>query len=189
MSQPAAITAAFLDKILTLLAPLFLAATGGDMAAARDAVRSTLANSHARTDAELRLTALVIAFGFGALDALGKAVDPDLSVNQVLRLRTNATALSRASHQNQAVLDRMHKAEPAEPAPEPELAEPDLPASIETEDLVSFTRAIAPARTQPPAPLTRQQRRAAERADEKAKRQHDYQVRRAALLGLEATRQ
>jgi hypothetical protein len=188
MSQPAAITAAFLDRILTLLAPLFLAATGGDMVAARDAVRSTLASYHARTDAELRLAALVIAFGFGALDALGKAVDPDLSLNQVLRLRGNATALSRASHQNQAVLDRLHKVGPAEPAPEPG-AEPDLPASVETQDLVSFTRAIAPARTQPPAPLTRQQRRAAERADEKAKRQQDYQVRRAALLGLQGAQQ
>ena len=75
-----------------------------------DAVRASLASSHARTDAELRLAALVIAFGFGALDALGKAVDPELSLNQVLRLRSNATALSRAGHQNQAVLNTMESA-------------------------------------------------------------------------------
>jgi hypothetical protein len=181
MSQPTpptTITAAFLDKILTLLAPLFLAATGGDIEAARDAVRSTLASYHARSDTELRLVALIIAFGFGALDALGKAVSPDLSLNQILRLRSNATALSRAGHQNQALLDKLRKHDDATPPP----ADPDLPTSAETEDLISFARSVMQARTQQAAPLSRQQRRAAERAAEKTKRQQDYQARRAALL-------
>jgi hypothetical protein len=178
--QPATITAAFLDKLLTLLAPLFLTATGGNVEAARDAVRSTLASYHARTDTELRLIALIIAFGFGALDALGKAAGPDLSLNQVMRLRSNATSLSRAGHQNQAVLDKLRQQGSAEPAPDPEPAEPDLPATAETEDLISFARSVMQAATRPAAALSRQQRRAAERAAEKARRQQDFQRRHTA---------
>jgi hypothetical protein len=179
MSQPASITAAFLDKILTLLAPIFLSAAGGDTNTARDAVRASLACYNARTDGELRLAALTVAFGFGALDALGRAVDPDLSFNQMMRLRSNATALSRAGHQNQAVLDTLRKQTASEPAPEPEPAEPELPASTETPDLVAFVRSVAQTRTQP-APLSRQQRRAAERAAEKTRVQQQEEARRAA---------
>jgi hypothetical protein len=63
MSQPVALTPAFLDKLLTVLAPLFLTAAGGDMGTAREAVRSTLASYLARNDNQLRLAALVLAFG------------------------------------------------------------------------------------------------------------------------------
>jgi hypothetical protein len=180
MSQPVAITAAFLDKILALLAPLFLTAAGGDVEAAREAVRSSLACYNARSDGELRLAALIVAFGFGALDALSRAVDADLSFNQMMRLRSNATALSRAGHQNQAVLDTLRKQAASEPAPEPEPVEADLPDSIETPALVAFARAIQPIRTQSAAPLSRQQRRASERAAEKARRQQHEDSRRTA---------
>ncbi len=180
MSQPAAVTSAFLDKILTLLAPLFLTAAGGKLEVARDAVRSTLTCYNARTDEELRLAALIVAFSFGALDALSQAASPDLSLNQILRLRGNAVALSRASNKNEAALDQLHE---QDPAAEAEPAEPELPASIETPALVAFARTAAAPRTQAAeAPMTRQQRRAAERAAEKAKRQQDYQARRAASL-------
>jgi hypothetical protein len=188
---PVTITAVFLDKILTLLAPLFLAATGGDVSLAREAVRATLAGYNARTDDEVRLAALVVAFGFGALDALGQAANPDLSLNQVMRLRSNATALSRAGHQNQAVLDKVRKQASAEPAPEPEPAapelpasieppvSPELPASIETPDLLAFARSVMQARTlATAAPLSRQQRRAAERHAEKARLRQKEDARR-----------
>jgi hypothetical protein len=144
MSQPAVITPAFLDRILTLLAPLFLGATGGDMAAARDTVRSTLASYHVRTDNEVRLAALVVAFGFGALDALSKAANRELSLDQVMDLRDNATALSAAGHQNQAVLDRLRKPRQAEPAPDPEPA--GVPAGTNVNDLRSFERSGPQAR-------------------------------------------
>jgi hypothetical protein len=178
MSQPG-VTAAFLDRIITLLAPLFLAATGGDVEAARDTVRVTLASYNARNDTELRLAALIVAFGFGALDALGKAVNPGLSLDQVMRLRSHATALSRAGHQNQAVLDKLHKQGSGESAP----ARTDLPASTEAEDLLAFAR--MPARSKAPAaPPTGPQRRAAE----KAKRQQEYRARLAGLAGGSTTR-
>ncbi len=203
--QSATITAALLDRIIRLLAPLFLDATAGDLIAARDAARGMLASYNSRDDEELRLHALVIAFGFGALDALAQAAGSGLSLNQVMRLRSNATALSRAGHQNQAVLDRCRKQSAAEPAPEPEPAQTELPDSLRTADLVAFTRhgkraplALPPDETAPlrqapldqprppsaPAatPLTRQQRRAAEREAEKRQRRLDHQARKAALL-------
>lgn len=132
MSQQAVVSPAFLDQILTLLAPLFLAAAGGDSEAARDAVRQTLAEHRARNDNELRLSALVVAFGFGALDALSKAANKDLSLDEVMDLRDSAIALSTAEHQSQLTLDKLQKRPPTAAMPA------DLPASAESRDLVAF---------------------------------------------------
>jgi hypothetical protein len=162
-----AITAAFLDKILGFLAQFFLAGGSDDVAAARAIAGEMLASYGARTNKEIRLAALNIAFSFGALDSLGRSVAPDLSVNQVLRLRGNANSLHRAAHKSQDALDRLQGAE-AEPALEQ--PEPELPASAATPDLVAFTR---------PAPLSRQQRRAAERQAEKLRLRQQEEARRA----------
>jgi hypothetical protein len=134
MSQLLAITPAFLDCILTLLEPLFLPATAGDSEAARATVRETLADYGARTDDELRLAALVVAFGFGALDALGKAANKDLSLDEVMDLRDSATALSTAADKSQVALDRLQKQRPARVQPA------TLPDSMEGRDLVTFAR-------------------------------------------------
>jgi hypothetical protein len=163
MTQPTAQTtaqptAAFQDKILTLLAPLFLVATGGDVGAARETVRATLVDYRARTDDELRLAALVVAFGFGALDALSRAANPDLTLEAVMDLRDNAIALSQAGDRTQAALDRLLKRRPDETR---STAEPtDLPASIEVDDLLTFARKQAPVG----------------RADVKAKQQRDFRT-------------
>jgi hypothetical protein len=213
MSQPAIITVALLDRILGLLAPIFLVAAGGDMEAARAAVNSMLACYNVRTDEELRLVALTIAFSFGALDALGLAANPDLSLNQVLRLRGNATALSRASHQSRATFDKQRKQPQAEPDARAE--ETPLPASVEAPDLSAFARSVMRARNEAPvsvapvlaapvlaapvlaapvriaaapaAPLSRQQRRAGERQAEKVQRRQEHDIRRAALLAARET--
>jgi hypothetical protein len=116
MTRPAAITPAFLDRILALLAPLFLAAAGGATEAAREAAGSALAGHYPRTDNELRLAALVVAFGFAALDTLGRAANEALSLDEVMDLRDNATALSAAGDQSQAMLDRAHRQIEPKPA-------------------------------------------------------------------------
>jgi hypothetical protein len=64
-----------------------------------------LQSYHARSEDELRLAALIVAFGRGAIDTLGMAASPDLPPNLVPRLSDNTVALSRAGHQNQRVLD------------------------------------------------------------------------------------
>lgn len=137
MSQSVDVTPAFLDRILTLLAPLFLAATGGDMEVARETVRETLADYGARTDNELRLAALVVSFGFGSLDALSKAANSALSLDEVMDLRDNATALSDAGYQCQTALDKLQRQRPVKSVAA------DLPASLEGPELVMLARAAA----------------------------------------------
>jgi hypothetical protein len=84
-----------------------------------------------------------------------------------MRLRSSATALSRAEHRNRAVLDQLRKTVSDKPAPEP--ADPELPASIETPDLIAFARSVMQTRRPAiAARLSRQQRRAAKRQAEKA---------------------
>nr|WP_294524029.1 hypothetical protein [uncultured Rhodopila sp.] len=166
MLNPTAFTAAVLDRILALLAPLFLAATGGDAEAARSAAGALLASYEPRTNRELRFAALAIAFSFGALDALSRSADSALTLNQVLRLRGNANALNRAAQQNESRLEKRS------PQPEADAAEAELPASSDIEDLVNFVRppAASPA-------LSRQQRRFLERKEEK-QRQREQETAR-----------
>jgi hypothetical protein len=166
MSRPGAITATALEKVLGFLAPLFMTGAQGDAAVAMAAAREILASYGPRNNKEIRLAALTIAFSFGALDSLSRAVAADLSVNQVLRLRGNANSLHRAAHKSQEALDHLQQAEA-----EPSMDEPleDLPASIQTPDLVAFAR---------PVPLSRQQRRAAERQAEKIRLRQQEAARR-----------
>jgi hypothetical protein len=141
MSNAASFTPAVLDRILAFLAALFLPSTAGNLEAARDAAGALLASYEVRTDRQLRLAALAIAFSFGALDSLSRAAEPDLPVNQVLRLRGNANALNRAAQQNEAKLDKS--------IGQPEAARPDEPRDLPPRRAVSG-RSVPPA-----APLRR----------------------------------
>lgn len=204
MLFPATITAIVLQRILVFLAPLFLDKETNDTHEAWQAARETLASYGARTNRELRLAALTIAFGFGALDALCRANDPALALNQVIRLRGNANALNRAANQNENKLEKLQKQQPAEtnPADQPQTADDDaLPATSETPDLITFAR-IRPATASqapetistatqavptPPKPaiptatvyLSRQQRREAERKAEKSRLRQLAEAKRA----------
>jgi hypothetical protein len=209
------ITAAVLDKILGFLAPLFIDIVVGDSAAARDAAQSMLDSYGARNDRELRFAALSIAFSFGALDALSRAADRDLPMNQVLRLRGNANALNRAAQQNETRLEKAQRQSVEETMPVPlrltpalpdrrlpelevpeldgpefdrpelDLLHSDLPASSATQDLVDFVRATWKAEkaaagvAQPAEPMSRQQRRLAERQAEKQRQRELAQARLA----------
>ena len=171
------ITAAVLNKLVGFLAPLFIDAIAGDAAGARDAAKAMLDSYGARTDRELRLATLAIAFSLGALDALSRAVDRDLSINQVLRLRGNANALNRAAEQNENRLEKLLRQ--VEAATGNATPEPDMPATSATDDLVAFVRsswkAEKAAATQP-APLSRQQRRFADRQAEKQQQREQEQA-------------
>ncbi len=167
--HPAAITATVLERILAFLAPIFLDAAGGNNDTAREAARSALACYDARTNRELRLAALAIAFSFGALDALSKAANPDLTLNQVMRLRGNATSLHRSADKAERALAQERQEPDEQPAPEP-----DLPSSTATPDLVAFAKAAAP--------MSRQQRRFAERQAEKQRQRRAEEARKAQRL-------
>jgi hypothetical protein len=196
MSQPASITAAVFEKILAFLAPLFLVAGTGDIRAAQEAAGAILASYGARTNRELRFAALSIAFGFGALESLSRAADPELALNQVLRLRGNANALNRAAQQNETRLDKLLAQPPVDlQALEatPDVPAEVLPTSSATADLLAFARsklksmmtvatpaASAPSTASVPViPLSRQQRRAAERKTEKVRQRQPEEARLA----------
>jgi hypothetical protein len=156
MPPPAALAAslpsAILKTVLLRLAVLFLSGTGGNLIEARHAASQMLAAYHPETEDELRLAAEIISFSLHALEALSQAADPEMSLNQKLRLRGSAVSLSRESHKCQRRLDQLQKARltgiPAEPAnaasaPVPEPAKPTVEKAL---DLIEATRdAIASA--------------------------------------------
>ena len=109
----ASFPASLVDTLLCGLAPLFLLGAAGDITAARQAAAAMLQDSCPESEEELRLAAQVIAFGLHALQALGQAMDRDLSLTRILRLRGSAVSLSRESGKAQRRLDQIRKARQA----------------------------------------------------------------------------
>jgi hypothetical protein len=164
MPLPVSITASVFERILGFLTPLFRDNDVDDASSAREAARDVLSSYGARTNRELRIAALCIAFGFGALDALSRAAAPELPLNQVMRLRGNANALNRAAQQNESRLEKLQK-QPPVAADETKAATVDepvetLPATSATADLLAY------------APD-------GERKAEKAQKQREGEARRA----------
>jgi hypothetical protein len=176
MSLFPAVTPVFLERIITLLVPLFLTAAGGDAESAGHAARCMIASYDVETEEEIRLAAEIASFGFGALDALSASMDPDLSPRAVLRLRGSANAQHRSAHQCQRTLDRLRQqrrissAQPAKPVQPPEHGQVD-PAKL----------AQPVKQGAPVVPVSRQQRRAMQRALDKAQRQQAEHARREAM--------
>ncbi len=134
MSLNATLPDAIIQTVLDRLAILFLAGAAGDITHARAAAAQMLADYGPRNRQELRLAAEIISFSFHALEALGQAATPGMSLTRVLRLRGSAVSLSRESHKAQRRLDQMQRdrrmgkaaAPTAEPAdPRPAAAEPE----------------------------------------------------------------
>ncbi len=176
MSLFPTIAPAFLEQIVAHLVHLFIRGAGGDEAAARHAVLSTLAAYDPTDEQELRLAAEIISFGFAALEALAKAMNPDLSLSAILRLRGNANAAHRSGHQCQRSLDKLRK-ERRTAAGLAAARTPGTPAN--TADTAEATHASHPVSTQPdPRPdQSRQQRREHERKALKAQRKQTERAR------------
>jgi hypothetical protein len=179
------ITPLFLDYIIGLLVPLFRTAAGGDEAAACHTAKCLLASYDVETEDEMRLAAAIASFSFGALDALSKSMDPDLSLNAMLRLRGSANAQHRSAHQCERRLDKLRKErrslttgiETELPAPEPPTNQTCVPSASQ------------PGPVQPRTEITvsRQQRRAIERTVAKAQRHQTEQTRRDAMRAMRTT--
>ena len=153
MSSFPLVTPAFLEEMVACLLHLFIRGAGGDEAAARHAVLSTLAAYDAKDEQELRLAAEIISFGFAGLEALARAMNPDLPLNAVLRLRGNANAAHRSGHQCQRTLDKLRKERRTvavhSPAPTRSAVPPEAAAASQP----------APNQPAPLPDLSRQQRR------------------------------
>lgn len=148
MSPTTNLPAAILDMVLAHLALLYLAATGGDLAAARHAAGQMLAAYHPETPDELHLAAEIISFSAHALEALGQASGPDLPLTKILRLRGGAVSLSRESHKSHRKLDQLQTVRRAgTPMPQAEAA-PIRPRIENALALIEATRQATPAPTQ-----------------------------------------
>ena len=90
--------------IITYLTPMFLATAGGDVQYARMAATEAVKAYKAHEHVDLLYIAQIIAFGLAILDSLNRSMADNLSVTQVLRLRSNAASLSRAAERCQRVL-------------------------------------------------------------------------------------
>jgi hypothetical protein len=187
MSLLPSISVVFLETIIAPLIPWYLTAAGGDLELARETILTMLASYNVDTEQEARLAVEIAFFSLGAMAALGKSMDPDLPLNAVLRLRGSANALQRSKHQCQRVLDGLRKERRmAGTAPKPQHPIPEQ--TPEQPGIADAAQSVQPAAAQPaaiqPKPeftLTRQQRRAVERAVEKAQRKHAEQLRRDAM--------
>ncbi len=118
MSIPATIPQAILDTVLGRLAVLFLAATLGDITAARAAAEHMLATYNPQTPGELTLAAEIVSLQFHSLEALAQATGAGISLNQQTRLRGSAVSLTRESHKARRRLDQLQKSrQTAAPTP------------------------------------------------------------------------
>jgi hypothetical protein len=114
-----------INLIVTLLAPMFLAAAGGNFDLARMAAAETIEAYRAETEADLIAIAQIIGFGLAALGSLSLSMEDNLSPSMTLRLRGNANACNRSAQQNRNALKDNRQDPPiAAPAPPPE-ADPD----------------------------------------------------------------
>ena len=112
-----------LNLVVTLIAPVFLSVTGGDLTLARATARDAINDYRARDHADLLAIAQIVGFGLASIGSLGLSMAEDLPLSLVLRLRGNAISCNRAAEQNRKARLKLQS---REPAPRP-LAEPTIP--------------------------------------------------------------
>jgi hypothetical protein len=100
---------------------MFLAIAGGNLTHACAAATETLNSYHAQTQHDLVTIAKIIAFGLATIASLSRSMEDDLTLNQVLRLRSNANATDRSEHRNRQALEKSQACQAAEPRHETEI--------------------------------------------------------------------
>jgi hypothetical protein len=154
MTFPATIAQATLDMVIGGLALLFLTGAGGDLTQAYHAASQMLAAYNAETPDELGLAAEIISLQLHTLEALSDASDPELSLNNILRLRGGAVSLSRESHKARRRLDQLQRGRRAGTMVQPaeaqsEAAQPQ-PAPVQAAPVQAAP--VQPAQPQPAQP-------------------------------------
>jgi hypothetical protein len=140
-------TGILINLIVTLLAPMFLAATEGDIPLARTAALDTIIAYRVQNHLSLMAVAKILAFGLTTLGSLSLSMADDLSISMILRLRGNANALDRAGDRNERALRAAQADSPA-----PGFDEAAVRAGVaEAEQRAAEARAQTPAATETPA--------------------------------------
>jgi hypothetical protein len=138
-----------LDCVLGLLAPLLMAAgTISDTHLARLAAKQAIESYGAEGHAPLITAGQIVAFALTAMDNLRLSMDQDISVPVKLRLRGNASALSRTAHYHGETLREPHPARPAIKeiplaAPRPEAVKPNAAEQQNRQDWATAMQATA----------------------------------------------
>jgi hypothetical protein len=117
--------------ICGFLIPFFLAGAGGSREAARAAILELINAYHPATVTELDLVGRIVGFSIVAMDNLRLSMEDGLSAAKVLRYRSNAVSLSRASEQARAILTAIQaKRDTAAQIPRPTIAAANTPAAV-----------------------------------------------------------
>ena len=188
MSFAATLSTVILDTVLGRLALLFLTGAGGDLTLAHEAARQMLADYHPATNDELRLAAEIINFSFHALEALGQAATPEMTLNKILRLRGSAVSLSREAHKSRRKLDQLQRDRKAGVAPQP-AEQPARPRIDNALSLIEATRGMLQGTTKAEAQTWTQaynQRQTAKRIAETLKKnqaRHANEARKTTETG------
>jgi hypothetical protein len=95
-----------MNLIVTLLAPMFLTASGGDIGFASMAALETVNSYRVRNLADLIVVAQIVAYGLAALGSLSLSMDDGISLPMILRLRGNANACTRSAEHNRRALEK-----------------------------------------------------------------------------------
>jgi hypothetical protein len=137
-----------INVIVTLLAPMFLMSSDGDIGLARAAALETIRCYRVQNQASLITVGNIIAFGLATLGSLSLSMADDLGIPLVLRRRSNANALDRSANRNERALQAVGQQEAAKPS-SPGLDEAEVRASVaEAQQRAAELRAP----TQTPAP-------------------------------------
>jgi hypothetical protein len=126
--EPSPTTGFLTSVIVSALAPVFFAVTGGDIPLARMAAEEVVNEHHARNRVDLIAVGQIIANGLAALGSLGQSLNDEIPLPMALRLRNNAISLNRMVEHNRRVRKQNQNADPVdlgtdthvEPAPSEE---------------------------------------------------------------------
>jgi hypothetical protein len=134
---------------VTLLAPMFLIASGGDIELARQAAASTITAYGARSHADLIAISQIIGCSLTALASMSLSMQDTLSLSMMLRLRTNANAMMRNGERtSRSRKDFVPNTAPAETvAEDPRFQEANILAEV-----AATQQRLAQTQAQPPAP-------------------------------------
>jgi hypothetical protein len=146
--------------VISLIAPMFLGITGGNIPLARAAAVATINDYRARNSVSLIAVAQIIAFGLAALGSLSLSLDDGVPAKMAIRLRANANACDHSAERNRRALQAARLLEKTQEAEEneafqdaifadPEPAEPPMESkAFLTQDAERLLAAEAEARLQ-----------------------------------------
>jgi hypothetical protein len=173
-----------INVIVTLLAPMFIAAANPDIGRARVAALETITSYQARSHASLIKVANIIAFGLATLGSLSLSMGDEMAIPLILRLRSNANALDRSTDRNERGL-KILQADAAAEAPGPGFDESDVYAGVaEAQQRAAefHARTRAPAPRAEPARAPRDQQPAASAAIVVPRQEPSYRSQWAAAM-------